>query len=92
MGFLYLGLFSEECGMTERLGHRIADWEDQIKKGVEDVMVCNQKQLHQSAGLSLHLHQESKIFESSAGRKIPGAPSYKRKNSVDFKACGQVFA
>ena len=25
--------------MSEHLGHRVADWEDQIKKGVEDVMV-----------------------------------------------------
>ena len=30
---------SEDQAQTDCLGHRIADWEDQIKKGVEDVLV-----------------------------------------------------
>ena len=30
---------SEDCILSEHVGHRVADWEDQIKKGVEDVMV-----------------------------------------------------
>ena len=34
--------FSETSGLTERHGHREADWEDQIKKGVEDLLVCIQ--------------------------------------------------
>ena len=35
-------IYSEDYGVTERLGHRIADWEDQVHKGVEDMMVSNQ--------------------------------------------------
>ena len=28
-----------EVDNTERVGHRVADWDDQVKKGVEDLMV-----------------------------------------------------
>ena len=37
----YFEFYSEDYGVTERLGHRVADWEDQVEKGVEDMMVSN---------------------------------------------------
>ena len=38
-----IAYFSEDCISTDRVGHRIADWNDQIKKGVEDVTVSKIK-------------------------------------------------
>ena len=37
--FSFFSIFSDEPLIKERQGHRIADWSDQVKKGVEDLCV-----------------------------------------------------
>ena len=37
--FVLSSIFSDEPLIKERQGHRIADWSDQVKRGVEDLCV-----------------------------------------------------
>ena len=81
---ILISLFSEDSVISEHFGHREADWEDQIRKGVEDVMVCKVI-LYKLKFMHFFFNKESNIFKFTPGRKMPGAPLYSRRNDVDFK-------
>ena len=76
--------FSEEAMVKDRLGHRTGDWSDQVRKGVEDLIVSDilLKIIMVVNNIST---KDVDVFEYNAGRKMPGASDYKRRDTVDFK-------
>ena len=79
--FLHL---SDESLIKERQGHRIADWSDQVKRGVEELCVSVRTKWKLPIIIN-NLVQDNDVFKHHPGRDMPGACGYERKNKVDFK-------
>ena len=62
----FIQFSSDEPVTKEVLGHRRADWSQQLQIIVRDI-------------------QGAEIYKEQPGRKMPGAPGFQRRSTIDFK-------
>ena len=82
---------SEEPLIKDRLGHRTGDWSEQVHRGVQELCVSSKLMKYSLTGdyfcpaIPYIFLQDANVFIYTAGRDMPGAPEYARKDKVDFK-------